>query len=191
MGKYKKRPPGMGSITKTGKSFQYCLCYNRQRYYGHAPTWAEAETELAKLRQKILDGINVADANTPLIQWIKHWLETYCLDIRASTRTNYECYCQHIENHPVSQLPISKVRSDDFQSLVNYLYSEGRIDGKGGLSAKTIKSIFNMIGSAMSEAVHSSLIRADVSQFAKLPKVRQAEKPILSQQEIDFPALSW
>lgn len=184
MGKHKKRPPGMGSISKTGNSFQYSLYHDGKRYYGHAPTRKEAEAELDKLRHDILDGININDSSMPLIQWIQHWLDTYCLDIRASTRTNYECYIRHIENHSIAQIPISKVKADDFQSLANYLYTEGRIDGNGGLSSKTVKSVFNMISSAMSEAMHSSLIRMDPSKFTKLPKLRQNERPTLSPNEV-------
>lgn len=184
MGKHKKRPPGMGSISKTGNSFQYSLYHDGKRHYGHAPTRKEAEAELDKLRHDILDGINISDSNMPLIKWLRHWLNTYCLDIRASTRTNYECYLKHIENHSIANIPISKVRADDFQSLANYLYIEGRIDGNGGLSSKTVKSVFNMIGSAMSEAMHSSLIRIDPSKFTKLPKLRQNERPTLSPDEV-------
>lgn len=184
MGKHKKRPPGMGSIVKTGNSYQYSLYHDGKRHYGHAPTKKEAEAELDKLRHDILDGINISDSNMPLIQWLRRWLATYCLDIRASTRTNYECYIRHIESHSIAQIPISKVKADDFQSLANYLYTEGRIDGNGGLSSKTVKSVFNMISSAMSEAMHSSLVRMDSSKFAKLPKLRQNERPTLSPDEV-------
>ena len=184
MANHKKRQSGRGSISKTGNSFQYSLYHNGKRHYGHAPTKKEAEAALDKLRHDILDGINITDADLPLIHWIRHWLDNYCLDIRASTRSNYECYCRHIERHPIAQIPLSKIKANDYQLLANYLYQSGRIDGNGGLSGKTIRSIFNMISSAMAEAAHNSLIRTDVSQFAKLPKIHQSERPILSHDEV-------
>lgn len=181
----KKRGQGMGSISKTGKTYQYSLYYKGKRHYGHAPSKKAAEIALSKLKNDIVEGFDITAAIITFIEWLKHWLSFYCTDIRPSTRSNYECYIEHISKHAIADISLSKLRSDDFQSLANYLHSDGRIDGTGGLSGKTIHSIFNMIGSAMSEAVHNMLIRMDVSRFAKLPKVRTQERPSLSVEEVD------
>lgn len=181
-----RRSNGKGSISQVRNgTYQYSLYYKGKRHYGHAKTKKEAEESLERMRHDIICGIDINNADTKFITWISHWIGTYAVDVKSSTARNYDSYRKHIEAHHISQISLSKLKTDDFQQFANYLKNEGRLDKSGGISSKTIRNIFLMIGSAMKMACANNLVRQDVSRFVILPKLKSTERPILSIEETE------
>jgi site-specific recombinase XerD len=78
---------------------------------------------------------------------------------------------------------LTELKAMHIQHFYNELFKNGRIDGKGGLSAKFIKNIHVALHSALEQAVNNDLIVKNPLNGVTLPK--QIHKPIeiLTQEE--------
>lgn len=179
-----RRANGEGSITKFRNGYRGKLCHNGRSKYVYGKTKKEVSAKLQQIRTDIQNGINIFAPKMTFMELLKRYLSSYTADIRPATRQNYEGYCSKIAQHPIAEIPVAKLRTDDFQNLSNYLYTEGRSRGAGGLSAKTVRNIFNFISAAMKTAIANGLINNDPSRFVNLPRLHNVEKPILSINEV-------
>ena len=181
-----RRANGEGCITHFRKGFRGKLCHNGKCKYVYGKTKKDVAQKLQELRLSIAKGIDIFAPQLKFGELLEKYLSDYSVNIRPATRQNYEGYLQRIREQPISQKSVSQLRTDDFQQLANYLSNKGRIDGAGGLSAKTIHNYFNFISGAMDMAVANGLISHDPSRFAKLPKQHVIEKEILTTSEVDL-----
>ena len=187
----KRRASGEGTIIE----FQARNCFRAaisvplptggtKRVY-HYGTKKECRDWLTQMREEIRKGKPVLDAKLTLLEWLRMWLERYCINVRASTRTNYLCYIeQHIAHHRIAGLPIGSLSTDDIQDFISYLKKTGKLDGSGGLGNKTIRNIITMLRTALNQAVGNQLIWTNPAEYCKLPKVVQQEKYPLSVEEM-------
>ena len=73
--------------------------------------------------------------------WLRKWLsmkETY---LKQATFANYQ---ENIEKHILptfGNLPVSEITEEKIQQTVLFWLENGRCDGQGGLSERTVKSI--------------------------------------------------
>ncbi|GEM_PF-5493432 len=98
-------------------------------------------------------GIYITPAKVPVREWLTEWLHNYAhINVRPSTYISYEGY---INNHIIPQigdLPIQKLTPPVVQNFYNNKFLNGRTDGKGGLSSKTLRNMHNMFHQAMEQA---------------------------------------
>lgn len=179
-----RRANGEGSISKFRNGYRGKLCHNGKCRYVYGKTRKEVGAKLQQIRMDIKNGIDIFSTRMTFAELLERYLSSYAPDIRAATRQNYAGYCAKIGQHPIAEIQVAKLRADDFQQLSNFLYTKGRSDGAGGLSAKTIRNIFNFISAAMKTAQANGLIFNDPSRFVNLPRQHQTEKPILSINEV-------
>ena len=69
------------------------------------------------------------------------------------------------------------------QNFYNQKYENGRTDGKGGLSAKTIRNMHNMFHMAMEQARLNGIIMVNPSQGTVIPRQEKKEMRVLSVDE--------
>ena len=154
----------------------------REYHYG---TQAECRDWLTQMREEIRLGKPVLDSKLTLLDWLRVWLNKYCVNIRASTRTNYMCYVeQHVANHRIAAVKLKNLSTDDIQDFISYLKKTGKVDGSGGLGNKTIRNIIMMLRTALKQAVGNQLIWTNPADYCQLPKVVQQEKCPLSVEEM-------
>ena len=69
------------------------------------------------------------------------------------------------------------------QTYLNDLLQNGRLDGNGGLSPKTIRNLYNMLHKAMKQAVGNKLILSNPADHVILPKIIKSSVRTLNLQE--------
>lgn len=109
--------------------------------------------------------------------YISYWLENKKNSLDENT---YQSYLTIAKAHilPYFQSlnkPLVNISRDDIQQYINFKYENGRFDGKGGLSAKTVKSHIVIIKQTLKEAVKSNLILANPSEYVTIPKIKRYE----------------
>lgn len=109
--------------------------------------------------------------------YISYWLENKKNSLDENTYQSYLTIAKahilpYFQNLNKSLINISR---DDIQQYINFKYENGRFDGKGGLSAKTVKSHIVIIKQALKEAVKSNLILANPSEYVVMPKIKRYE----------------
>lgn len=70
------------------------------------------------------------------------------------------------------------------QKFFNQKAEKGRLDGKGGLSTKTLRNIKNTMNACFEQAVYNGLIQTNPLQGVRLPRYEQKEMRILSRDEM-------
>jgi integrase len=115
--------------------------------------------------------------------WIIEWLLEQKNYIKESTYANYSSI---IFNHLIPELGdyyLSDIDNKMLQNLILKKYKDGRLDGNGGLSDKTIKDITILMKTSLKYAVRTNLIN-NINLDFLYPKSSKKDKIfVLSQNE--------
>ena len=104
--------------------------------------------------------------------YLSHWLESIKNTIEETT---YEGYTQFVHSHIVpyfqrNKVSLDKLSKQQLQQYYNYKFEKGRLDGKGGLSAKTLRNHHAIIGRALKDVMMDDLIAYNPNDRVRLPK---------------------
>ena len=144
---------------------------------------------LAEVKEKMEQSYSLKRTETkPIIKLTvkevcSEWLESKRLTVKQSTYANYS---RLLKNHIYPLLggqAYSLLSKKQLNSFISELVSDGRKDGKGGLSSKTVKDIFIVLKSVSSYARREYGFE-NVCADVKSPKVRNTELKVLSEHEI-------
>ena len=190
----KKRAHGEGSIYKRKSDNRWTgklqVGYNPngtpkyKAVYGSSQK--EVKDKLEELKGNVKNNTFVEPHKITFGKWLDTWLN---VSIKASIKeTTWLIYESLMRNHIIPELGgirLLQLRSSNIQELYNKKMDSGRLDGrKGGLSAKTIKHIHQVITSALDQAVKEKLISANPAEAAKPPKLLKKEMKTLSVEQI-------
>lgn len=115
--------------------------------YLYARTYTEVKAKLLKAQKctyLICDTKKTNDKEKYEF-WLDEWLNTKRLGVKEST---YIRYRNTIENHIKPELgkyPISKISTSLMEQFVSHKLQNGRIDGNGGLSPKSMSDIMVIV----------------------------------------------
>ena len=85
----------------------------------------------------------------------------------------------------LGNIPLKKLQPAHLQQYYAKALSTGRRDGKGGLSARTVKHHHRVLSEALSHAVKWGVLSRNVAQMTDPPRPSRKEIIILSPVEID------
>lgn len=115
---------------------------------------------------------------------LDEWLGEEKYYIKESTFATYNI---HIKNHIkpyFDYMYVTQITHDDIQKFIDFKLKNGRLDGKGGLTVKTVKDLVNVIKLSLNYAVEKNYIKEIDFDF-KFQKVKKEIK-ILSSYEFDI-----
>lgn len=119
-----------------------------------------------------------------LAEWLDYWMQLYMKDhLKQSTRLSYEAYAR---NHFVPVLGGCKLKDITPQMLkefYNYKATQGAVNGKDGLSPKTIINMNNYLCEALQQAVREGRILSNPAANLHLPRGKKPEIEILTREE--------
>lgn len=105
---------------------------------------------------------------------VEEWLPTVRNELRPTT---FDSYRRTVEIHVIPHLgtaSLQALRPLDLTRYYTMLLESGRRDGKGGLSAKTVRNVHQLLRKALDDAVGLLLVRNNPAVGAKPPKVAAA-----------------
>lgn len=185
---YKRRKNGEGSFSaRDNGKIQVSIMHNRERDYYSSYDMQECKDWLEQQRIKIYLGMSIKNGNVTYLDWVRKYADTYCAEfVRPSTFSNYMCYInKHIAADPIAKIKLSKLTTDDIQGFIKNLSINGRVDGSGGISPKTIRNICQFVKSSLAQAKNNGLIWNNPAEFVRLPKVNSKKRPLLTEEEVD------
>lgn len=148
------------------------------------------KTQAEKWRDEMISkyGTNSSSICDPMItltQWLIYWLKNFCLNIKDSTKTGYDCYInKHIDKHPIGRLKLKDLNVCDLQAYIGYLSADGNLRDGGGMNAKTIRSLMLMIRKSLKAAVGAGLIDKNPAEYVILPKLEHKSVEYLTLEQI-------
>lgn len=126
---------------------RYIACYDgsgKAKYkYLYARTYTEVKAKLlsAQLQVRTSYDSEKIRGKEKFEYWLEEWLRTKRVSVKEST---YIRYRNTIENHIKPELgkyPINKISTNLMEQFITQKLEHGRLDGNGGLSAKSISDI--------------------------------------------------
>ncbi|MDI3548183.1 MAG: hypothetical protein PWR10_1835 [Halanaerobiales bacterium] len=152
----------MAHLRKRGNSWQICIeagvdpaTGKRKRIYKTVNgTKREAEKVMHQLAHKVETGQYIKPSEITLKEYLLKWIKNYG-ENNLAPRT-YESYKRIIKNHLIpflGQLKMKEIKPMHIVDYQNYKIREGRLDGKGGLSKRTVQYHHRILSEALKHAV--------------------------------------
>lgn len=165
----------IGTDPKTGRN-------KRKSFYGKSEQ--EVKQQLRQYLAKVELGMCVEPDRITVGEWLDTWLEQYVKPtVRITTYENYEMFIRvHIKPF-LGHVTLQKLRPNQLQRLYNEKQENGRVDGKGGLSARSIRIMHTIIHSSLEQAIKEELVTRNVSKSTTLPKQEKKEIRVLTLEE--------
>lgn len=115
--------------------------------YLYARTYSEVKSKLLNAQNyiRLSSDLEKSKDNDKYEYWLDEWLYTKRLGVKEST---YIRYRNTIENHIKPELgkyPINKISTSLMEQFVYHKLQDGRIDGNGGLSPKSMSDIMIIV----------------------------------------------
>lgn len=129
---------------------------------------------------------NVISTDILFSDYVLHWLEIKKSSIDIVT---YQGYKIIVNAHIVPYFKSKGIRLTDLtrnhiQCYIDEKLKNGRSDGKGGLSAKTVRSHIVIVKQVLNEALKNEFILSNPSAFVDLPKTQHFEAGFYSEKQI-------
>jgi integrase len=146
----------------------------------------EAQIELAKRIAAVSKGEHVARSPQTIGDYVASRIEQWVAlkQIGAKTEMRYrELLDGQIKPH-LGGVPLQALKATDIETWHRTLLTAGRKDGRGGLSAQTIKHAHRLLGKALKEAQRFDLVVRNVVSLQPAPRITREEVTILSREQI-------
>lgn len=164
---------------------RYITSYDRDGKARYKSIYAKSYSEVKQKLKKIVNTPNntsCSNSNITVKQVAEEWLSYSTVKIKSST---YDRYTDIVNNHIIGyfgKMKIKKIDNNILNSFIKHLHENGRKDGKGGLSAKTIQDIITVIKQIIKYAVANRYL-AGFQLMLLPPKVTKKEIIIFSKEE--------
>ena len=157
----------------------------RQQWHAVKGTKRDAERALREMLVALEKGTYVKPNRLTLAEWLTQWCETY-VAMHTTPRTQ-ESYQSIVFRHIIPDLggiPLAQVQPQHLQSYYSGKLAHGRVDGKGGLSARSVLYHHRILSEALARAVKMGLIARNVAEVADPPRPARVKMSFLAPDEI-------
>jgi len=172
-----------GSIVKKAKG-SYCVVLSftdsatgkyRQRWITVQGTKKDAEKRRTELLYQLDHNSYIEPSRTTVGEYLQHWADAHVWT-HTSPRTA-ESYAAEIRRHilpALGSIKLSELQPQHIEKYYKHLRTNGRKDGQGGLSARTVYYHHAILRMALEHAVRTGLLTRNV---AKLVPPARPERP--------------
>lgn len=186
-----KRGNGEGYIAKTkdGRweariTKGYNINGKQQFKYFSAKTRQEVAEKLNNYIIEKNKGICLESNDQTIAQWLDYWYTNYVINnVKTSTRASDESIIEKHLKVNFGKIKLRELKGNQIQIAYNQMLTNGRTDGKGGLSPKTIKNIHLVLHRALEQAVKDDLLIKNPLKCVTLPRDKKKEIEILTPDE--------
>jgi len=189
----KKRGNGEGTICRR-KDGVWCAAITAgrdpetgklKRFYFYGKTRQEVAEKLARALGDVRTGTFLEPSRVTVGQWLDTWLNEYKKPpkIRPTTWDSYEMHIRVHIKPAIGVLPLRQLQPHHLQRLYNEKFAAGRVDGRGGLSTRTVEIIHTIMHAALDQAVKEGLVARNVAEATTLPKKEKGEPRALTPEE--------
>jgi integrase len=148
-------------------------------------TKRDAERALREVLLAVENGSYVKPNKMTIGELLKQWLKDYA-SINTTDRTQ-ESYTSIVDRHLIPALGrvcLVELQAQHIQSYYAKKLSEGRADGKGGLSARSVVYHHRILSKALDYAVKMGLLVRNVAKVVEPPRVARVTMQTLSPEEV-------
>ena len=128
-------------------------------------------------------------SNQTMAKWLWSWFDSYVdKNVKLSTKISYETIIKNQLLPYIGQIKLNELKKADIEDMYNSLLTNGRLNGKGGLSVKTVQNVSLVLHKALDEAMKHEYIIKNPADIADVPTMRsensaKKEVEVLTKQE--------
>jgi len=144
----------------------------------------DAQRELRKILDAVEDGTHVDAGKLTLGSWLTTWMDGRRHSLGAKTAQEYDGL---IKRHIAPNVGHALLRKVSPQVLNNFYadrLTNGRANGKGGLSPQTVLHIDRLLHRAFHDAIRGRLLSMNPTDYVDRPKVQRKPKATLQDDEL-------
>lgn len=143
----------------------------RQKWHAVTGTKKDAERELNKLLHEMNTGSYVEPARMTVGEYLDRWLADYAKhNVAGKTFERYEDIVARHLKPDLGHIALPKLKPLHIQGLYSKALTEGRSDGRGGLSAQTVLHCHRVLRGALQQAVRWQLLAQNPADAVKPPR---------------------
>lgn len=180
-----------GSVIKRGNTWSYVLPLGvapdgkrRQKWVGGFPTKAAAEDGLTAALHRMRSGTYADPGRTTVGELMEQWLEVKVPTLRSTTAYSYS---ETVRRHVIARLGhvrLGALTPMDLSAFNSQLLRDGRLNGKGGLSARSVTYIHRIVSAALKDAVAWGLLPSNPAAAVRAPRFESPEMRTWSPEEV-------
>lgn len=159
----------------------------KRKWHSGFKTKKEAQKFLNEQLHKMDTGTYFSPTKITVEEYLERWLSDYA-KVNTAPRT-YEGYEYIIRQHVIpqlGQLKIDKLKPLHIQSYYSNRLTEGRIDGKGGLSNRSVLHHHRVLHQAFDQAVKWQMLQINPVNAITPPKPQKKKMNVLSREQIQL-----
>jgi integrase len=167
----------VGRDPKTGK--------RRQQWYTVKGTKKDAERELREKLRSLETGAYIKPQRISLGEYLEHWIQSYAV-VHTSPRTaeGYQAIVDRYLIPVLGAIPLYQLQPQHLENYYAHALSHGRLDGKGGVSARTVLHHHRLLSEALSHAVKQGLLVRNVAEAVVAPRPGRSQMATLSSADV-------
>lgn len=183
-----RRTKGEGSLYQTqDKTWVYQYSVDGKRKSKRFQRKADAKAFIESLNTACQMQPSAAAPKGSVVtvgEWMSRWLEKYAKpSVKLSTYCSYELYIRGHVTPLIGKKYMNTLTAEDLQDFFNDRAKNGRLNGEGGLSPKTLTNIRNMLHIAFDQAVKNKIVTENLVESVRLPKAKKHEMRVLDREE--------
>jgi integrase len=135
----------------------------------------EAQQHLARIITELRTGAYIEPDKTSVAQFLERWLAH--IHTQVAPRT-YGGYAEKVRNNLIPALGairLTKLRPEQISEAYSKALIGGRCDGKGGLSAQTVRHLHSVLKQALAQACVWRAITHNPADLVRPPKLDRGE----------------
>jgi len=148
-------------------------------------TKRDAQQRLAELLVTIEQGSYIKPERRTLGAWLEDWINSY-VATNCSPRT-VDSYRSELRVHIIPALgaiPLTNLRPQHLQGYYARALLQGRANGKGGLSSRTVQYHHRIMSEALSHAVKMGLLGRNVAEAVDPPRPKRRSMATLIPEDV-------
>jgi integrase len=170
-GHIRQRSPGHFAVVL--ESHDPATGRRRRKWHSFIGTKREAQIECARLISEINGGTYLEPAKTTLAQFLGRWLSNIKGNVSPRTHERYEEIAKKNLIPLLGAITLTKLRPIQIAAAYTEALADGRRDGKGGLSPRTVHHMHRVLKKALTQAVGWQLLIRNPVQAVDPPKVER------------------
>ena len=157
----------------------------QQQWHTVRGTKKEAEAKLRELLHALEKGAYVRPQRITLGEWLEEWLEGYAkMHVTPRTQESYRGVTYRHIIPALGAIPLAELRPNHLQSHYSRALVSGRMDGTGGLSARSVRYQHRILSQALKHAVAMGLVVRNVAEAVTPPRPQRAKISVLAPVDI-------
>ena len=156
----------------------------KQQWLSVKGTKKEAEKKLSELLTQIDTGTFMKPGKVTLADYLEQWIKDCSPNLSPRTAEGYQYIVRRHIIPSLGQIPLTQLKPDHLQRLYSDKLSNGRTDGKGGLSNRSVHYIHVTLHKALKTAVKLGMIVRNPADAVEPPHIQHHEMQTMSESDV-------